>query len=315
MISVVLAAYNAQDFIAEAIESILQQTFTDFELIIINDGSTDYTEKIIRSYSDKRIIYAKNNHNIGQTKSLKRGINEFARGVLIARVDADDTAEREMFFEMAKYLENNHECSVLGTSKNFIDTKGVFIREFHPPTTNNEIQQALMSWNCLPHGGTIYRSSSLLEVDNYDEKIGYAQDYDLALRITEPSDAANIPIPLYNYRWHNKMVSSTKKAEQEYWAQIIIEKAIRRRLNFGNALISGKSDRKLPKTLQFRTKKWWAERLTCWSIGVRGQRRFFTSLRFLIFALLIDPGYQPAWEFARSAFIRKTNRFINRSSI
>ena len=95
-VSVILPAYNCEKYIAKAIDSVLHQTFTDFELIIINDGSTDQTEKIVKSFSDPRILYQLNNTNKGLVFTLNKGI-DIAKGRYIARMDGDDIAHRERF--------------------------------------------------------------------------------------------------------------------------------------------------------------------------------------------------------------------------
>lgn len=106
MASVIMAAYNAQEYIAEAIESILKQTFTDFEFIIIDDASTDNTSAIIHSYDDGRIKLIKNTVNLGLTKSLNIGLKH-ANGKYIIRTDADDVNLIDRFEKQIKYMESN----------------------------------------------------------------------------------------------------------------------------------------------------------------------------------------------------------------
>ena len=114
-ISVLMPAYNAEKYIGEAIESILNQTYKDFEFIIINDGSIDRTEDIILSYDDPRIIYLKNKENSGIVASLNNGLKQ-AKGQYVARMDADDISLPTRFEKQLQYMESNQHIFVLGTS-------------------------------------------------------------------------------------------------------------------------------------------------------------------------------------------------------
>lgn len=114
LISVVLPAYNVQDTIGESIDSILSQTFTDFELIIINDGSQDNTEEVIHAYSDKRIRYYRNEKNEGLIYTLNRGL-DLAQGKYIARMDADDVSLPTRFEKQVKVMEESPNIVVCGT--------------------------------------------------------------------------------------------------------------------------------------------------------------------------------------------------------
>ena len=114
-ISIILPAYNAEKYLAPAIESILQQSFKDFEFIILNDGSTDNTEKIILSYTDSRIKYIKNEKNLKLIKTLNKGI-ELAKGKYIARMDADDIALPTMLEECYTFFETHPEYSIVAPS-------------------------------------------------------------------------------------------------------------------------------------------------------------------------------------------------------
>src|SRR5690606_13489679 len=142
LISVVLPAYNAELYIKEAIDSVLAQTFTNFELIILNDGSTDKTEEIILSYQDSRIVYVKNEHNLGLIGTLNKGM-ALAKGKYIARMDADDICFPERFEKQVAFLEKNKEYIICGTSayrfyKNISDKTA-----FNPPLADNNIRVRL----------------------------------------------------------------------------------------------------------------------------------------------------------------------------
>jgi len=113
-VSVVMPVYNGEKYLRESIDSILNQTYTDYEFIIVNDGSNDKTEEIILSYNDNRIRYIKNEKNLQIVKSLNRGI-ELAKGRYIARMDADDISLPRRFEKQITFMENNLEIGVCGT--------------------------------------------------------------------------------------------------------------------------------------------------------------------------------------------------------
>ena len=119
-VSVILPAYNCEKFIGKAIQSVLQQTFSDLELIIINDGSTDKTEFAILAFDDPRIIYIKNQMNKGLVFTLNRCI-ELAKGKYIARMDADDICLPERFAKQKTFLDQNENIAVVATTIEFIN--------------------------------------------------------------------------------------------------------------------------------------------------------------------------------------------------
>ena len=151
-VSVILPVYNAEKFLKEAIDSILNQTFTDFELLLINDGSTDRSEEIIKSYNDKRISYAKNEKNSGLINTLNRGI-DLARGEYIARMDGDDIALPERFELQVKHLIKS-DAAILATTYYSVDETGNALPDW--PTdratiTRDQIRKTLPKDNCLAH--------------------------------------------------------------------------------------------------------------------------------------------------------------------
>src|SRR5690606_1184748 len=113
---IILPAYNAEKYLAEAIESILNQSFKDFEFIIINDGSKDRTEDVILSYNDPRIVYLNNEANLGLIDKLNKGFN-IARGKYIARMDADDISSPERLYIQYQFLENNPDYVICSSSR------------------------------------------------------------------------------------------------------------------------------------------------------------------------------------------------------
>ena len=137
-ITVLMSVYNGERYLRESVDSILNQTYTDFEFIIIDDGSTDSTQSIIEEYSakDKRIITMQNNQRIHLTKSLNLGLKK-ARGVYIARQDADDISLPERLQTQITYMENNEDIGILGTSVELIDVKSKNIRTIKGQSNTN----------------------------------------------------------------------------------------------------------------------------------------------------------------------------------
>lgn len=157
-ISVVMPAYNAEKYIGQAIESILNQTYSNFEFIIINDGSNDKTKEVILSYKDDRIIYLENERNFGIVVTLNKGL-EKANGEYIARMDADDIAEPNRFEKQIKYLDKNIEIGVLGSGictfgENIESKKRLF-------TTNaDQLKAELIFSSCIAHPTVMIRKEN-----------------------------------------------------------------------------------------------------------------------------------------------------------
>lgn len=159
MISVVMPVYNGEKYLREAIDSILNQTCTDFEFIILNDASTDETEEIILSYDDPRITYARNETNLQIANTLNKGI-ALAKGKYIARMDADDISLPERFERQIKFMEDNPDIDVCGCSMKTFGMQNVIYRV---PKTHDEIMVKLLCGFALAHP-TIMGKRSFLNI-------------------------------------------------------------------------------------------------------------------------------------------------------
>ena len=212
-ISVVMPAYNAEKYIAEAIDSILEQTFKDFEFIIINDGSTDKTEEIILSYKDSRIVYIKNEKNMGIVYTLNRGL-EAAQGEYIARMDSDDISLPTRFEEQVKYLENNSNIAVLGTAV-IVFGEGILtdIHKFsYIPT---KIKAELLFSCSLAHPTIMMRSAILKKYHlQYEEEYDGMEDFVFWWRIAQFEDISSLTIPLLKYRRHQAQITAVKNSQK-----------------------------------------------------------------------------------------------------
>lgn len=206
-ISVVLPVYNASIFIAEAINSILEQTFKDFELIIVNDGSTDNSQSIIDSFDDSRIrVFQKT--NTGLIDSLNLAISH-SRGIWIARMDADDISAPNRFEEQIKYIRD--EVAVIGSQAFLIDANGKVYGETKFVTNHNEILSNLLHlFSNVIHPSVLINKKILNEVGGYDPKMHVAEDYDLWLRFSKIGKIVNVDQKLLFLRKHANNISSTK---------------------------------------------------------------------------------------------------------
>jgi len=221
-ISVVMSVYNGEKHLRGSIESILNQTFTDFEFIIVNDGSTDASLEIIKSYDDARIRTINNEKNIGLTKSLNKATKK-ARGEYIARQDADDISLPNRLELQLEFLEKHPDVALLGTGIYVIDEKGDKIekRIMHPNP-----KKSLLKGNRFIHGSVMLRRSVIDELGAYNETLKYSQDYELWLRMSKKYDVRNVTAPLYKLRMHKGSILSKNIEEQQMYAVLAQKLAI-----------------------------------------------------------------------------------------
>ncbi len=250
-ISVVMTVFNEGLFLKEAIDSILGQSFEDFEFIIVDNASTDKTKEIISFYKDPRIIFIENDRNLGQTKALNVGIKK-SRGEFIARMDADDVSLRERFEIQYDFLMKNRDVGLLGSWHEEISGGGRHLKFFKLPTDPLEIKCNLMSPGelgcyCISHPTVIIKRSALEEVGFYDES-HYAQDYDLWVRICGKYKIANIGRYLVKHRISEKQQTHEFKDAIKLDCQRIVSANISRYL----PNLDSKSLISLTKMLQFK---------------------------------------------------------------
>lgn len=199
-----MTVYNGLPHLPEAIESVLGQTFTDFQFVIVDDASTDGSVECIRSYSDSRIHLLSNKVNLGQTRSLNRGLG-LARGEFIARLDADDVCVATRLEKQMRIFRTRSDLAVLGTWMYDIDASGVktglVSRRWDEAGTY--LAWLLLEICPLWHSTVMFRRDAILEVGGYDEAFRIAQDYDLWIRLAlRRRYASVIPEPLVMCRRH-----------------------------------------------------------------------------------------------------------------
>lgn len=216
-LSVIMGVYNEEKYIQEAIDSILGQTFGDFEFIIVDDNSQDESANLIESYDDSRIQFIKNKTNRGLTTSLNRALDH-ATGTYVARQDADDISEPKRFEKQISLLEQNTDVSLVGTGTYLINSDGEIVDKrlgYCNPTFDDFLDKSY-----LVHGSIIARRTVLEELGGYDEFFRYGQDYDLWLRLSKQYNVVNIPAPYYRHRIHNEGVYFSRKDESALYTML-----------------------------------------------------------------------------------------------
>ena len=188
-----MPVYNGEIYINEAIESILNQTYQDFELLIINDCSTDNSFKIIKSFSSSKINLIQNNRNLGQSATMNIGL-KLSKGKYIARLDQDDIADYNRLETQINYFTNN-ECSVLGTWAYSIDNNSKITGLIQHPTTSNSIHDAMAIDCALTHSSVMMKKKDILSIGGYSENFKIAMDWDLWIRALKSGFILrNIPV-------------------------------------------------------------------------------------------------------------------------
>jgi hypothetical protein len=197
----VLPAYNGAEYLRPAIDSILNQSIGTFELLIINDGSSDNSAEIIRSYSDPRIRFLEQK-NQGLSATLNRGIQE-ARGKWIARQDQDDISYPARFAEQIGYLNKNRDCALVGSWARIVSTTGKDTGRCHkPPSSDAEIRAFMCYDNPFVHSSVIFRKEAAIAAGLYstDKTRQPPEDFEFWSRLMKHGKLANIPRVLLDYR-------------------------------------------------------------------------------------------------------------------
>lgn len=214
-ISIIMAVYNGGEHLRSAIDSVLAQSFTDFELVVVNDASTDDSVAQIEGYDDPRIKLLHNEENKGLAASLNVGLKE-AKGRYIARMDADDLAVPERLKKQLSFLEKHPDIGLLGSNAVAIDDVDEMIGVFQRWETDDVIRWVAMFDNPFIHSSVMFRHSLLTENSLlYDESLVASQDYDLWVKMLKVTQGANCFEPLILFRQHQKSISVTKARIQQ----------------------------------------------------------------------------------------------------
>ena len=211
-VSVIMSVYNGDRYLREAVDSVLAQTFADFELIVINDGSTDHSRDILAGYDDARVrVFEQSNR--GLVASLYRGIG-LAQAPLIARHDADDRSVPERLARQVEFLEHHPRVVIVGSSMSVMDEAGKIMHEHRVLLHDPELRQELLVRSPFAHGSVMFRRSAFDAAGPYQQEFWPAEDYELWLRLALKGELANIDDCLYVYREHDSGISAQNLARQ-----------------------------------------------------------------------------------------------------
>src|SRR3989441_3042965 len=208
-VSVVMAVYNAEPWLSEAVESVLGQTFGDFEFVVIDDGSSDATPEILRRFHDSRLRVTRQ-HQSGQTPALNHALR-LSQGALIARMDGDDVALPDRLARQAAFLDAHPDVGLLGTGCREITASGEVVRAITPPADDHTLRRLLIRMNPFTHSSVMCRREVLDASGWYDPRFVVAQDYDLWLRMSRLTKLANLPEPFVLRRLTAGQLSSARE--------------------------------------------------------------------------------------------------------
>ena len=223
-VSIIMPVFNVEKFVVEAINCIKNQTFTDWELIIIEDCSTDGTRVIVEKEGekDKRIRILKNTKNSGITVSLNKGLKQ-AGGNFIARMDGDDLCNPDRLEKQVSFLEKNPKYVLLGTCGEIIDSEGKKKGLITFPKNNFILKLKLLEYCCFIHGSVMLRRDVFKKIPGYSSKYKYAEDYYLWLTIMKYGKIGNLAESLYSWRRNDTPSQKNTDIQRESARQLLVE--------------------------------------------------------------------------------------------
>ncbi len=221
LVTTIMPVYNGECYISQALTSVLEQTYTNQEILVINDASTDSTRQILDNFCmrDSRIRVIENTLRLRVVKSLNIGLKH-AEGDLIARIDADDIWMPEKLELQVKMFKEDMDLHLLGTAKYIIDDSGSLIsqKNYFPYYSDKDIKQNIHKANLFTHSSVMFRRSMVEKFGFYDEDFLNSEDYEYWLRVTNKVKVGIINKSLVKYRLHSKSVTSLRIQEQMYYA-------------------------------------------------------------------------------------------------
>ena len=231
-VSVLLPIYNGEQYLRRTLDSLLQQSFKDFEVVAVNDASTDQSRAIVESYNDPRIRLIDNPQNVGQTASLQIAL-ENSRAEYLARQDQDDVSLPERFAKQVAFLDSHPEVGVLGTGYCVIDEHSQELggtAAFYADETLSEMAWRLLWTARLVDSSVMFRRRDAVEVGGFNLAYRYAQDYDLWVRLSFEVGVARIPEVLLQFRVHSDNASNRFAEAQQLEVYSILSQSLTRYL-------------------------------------------------------------------------------------
>ncbi len=224
-VSIVLPTHNGEKFIEKAIQSVFDQSFSDWELIVINDASTDETPNMIKKLSqqDSRVVYFRNEKNLGIQKSLNKGLRE-AKGEYIARIDDDDEwLDKTKLQNQVEFLDKNPDYVLVGTDVVVVSESGKELFRYLNPEKDFDIRQKILGRNCFSHSSVVFKKQAALKAGLYPEtqKTLHAEDYWFWLKLGLEGKFRNLPFYGIRFMLRKDAISSKNKIKQ-FWHDILV---------------------------------------------------------------------------------------------
>jgi glycosyltransferase involved in cell wall biosynthesis len=304
-ISILMPVYNGARYLPAAVESVLAQTYGDFELVAVDDGSTDGSHDILRRYAraDRR-VRVMSRPNTGIVGALNDAASA-ATGFLLARLDSDDIASPDRLERQMAYMSANPDCVALGSSAWIIDSDGAVVDLIAPPTGHADIERELMKGNggAILHPAAMFRRDAFDRIGGYDPAFTAAEDVDLYFRLIAEGRLANLPEPLIRYRQHTKSINFTVRAVQKrFISRILYREAGRRHLSPDEQTIAS-----APADLGIAALHWQ------WACTSCRYGRASTALKHAFLGLFSSPIEHRSWSVLRYVCGRAWSRTIGRS--
>lgn len=231
-VTVLMPVYNGERYVGAAVESVLRQTWDDFEFVVIDDGSEDRTREVVGSFDDARIRFVKNDVNVGLTKSLNRGL-ALSRGEFVARQDADDLSHPARLAEQVAFLREHTDVALVGTQARVVDERGRVLRRpgWRRATGDAAIRFQLMFDNAFIHSSVIFRRAVVRdEFGGYDEGFGTGQDFELWSRVAARHEVRNLARRLVDHRLHARSAGARYGEEHVGLSGAVVAANLRREL-------------------------------------------------------------------------------------
>lgn len=231
-VSVLMTVYNSDRHLQQSLDSLQKQEFKDFELIVLEHGSTDSSLRILTEWRDFRLSLEVLPRNIGRTSALNRCLSR-AKGDYVAILDADDLAGPMRLLEQVELLDKNPNIGLVGTWAKYIDENNVEIKKHQPPTTHNAIVKAFANSNPFTHSSICFRRELTLVIGQYDDNYVYAQDFKFCVDLLQVTESAILPS--FHCSWRDSTSSLTNSKElsvDRIFEEALIFEAMSRKLHF-----------------------------------------------------------------------------------
>lgn len=243
LVSIILPTHNGARFIERAIASVRSQTYTDWELVVVDDGSTDGTAQIVAKLAeeDARIRVVQNENNLGIQKTLNTGLAQ-ATGEYIARIDDDDAwTDHAKLAAQVAYLDSHPDCVLVGTGARVVDEEGRESFRYRFPETDATIRRSMLSKNCFAHASVVFRKDVALRAGGYGEgtEVRHVEDHDLWLRLGTLGSLANLPTASVTLTARPGSLSSKNRHDQFRKALVLAKKYRDSYPGYLSALIRG----------------------------------------------------------------------------